>query len=167
MDIENIFQIIAFIIAATGAVIDLKTGKIPNKLTFTGITGGLLLRFLAGGPRFFAEGFAGLFAGGLTVIIWILGGIRAGDAKLYMAVGAIAGIKFIIFVEIVSFIIGGVAAVLIIIRKHKWKDALNNLKGYFREIMTANNAGFNQKNNYSYFSFGWTIALASLIGIFM
>ncbi len=167
MDIENIFQIGAFIIASLGAVTDLKTGKIPNQLTFTGIIGGILLRLFAGGPGFFADGLAGLFAGGLTVIIWMLGGIMAGDSKLYMAVGAIAGLKFIIFVEIISFIIGGVAAMLIITRKHKWRNALKDLSGYITGIFVSRELGSAQEGKYSCFSFGWTIALASLIGILM
>lgn len=165
MDIEEIFQIGAFAVAVIGAVTDLKTGRIPNKLTFTGILGGLLLRLFTGGAGVFAAGLSGLFAGGLTILIWILGGIRAGDVKLYMAVGAIAGIKFVIFVEIVSFIAGGAAAVIIIIKKHMWKDALNNLRGYFTGLLTANDIKFKHGGKYSYFSFGWTIALASLIGI--
>lgn len=75
--------------AVLGAALDLRSRRIPNWLTFPGMALGLLLG-LAGGRPSQAAGALGacLLAG---FLLWALGCFGEGDAKLFAALGALAG----------------------------------------------------------------------------
>lgn len=74
----------------TALVTDLRRQRVPNLLTFGGMALGLAANTLAGDPLVGLVGLAVAFA--LAFPGWLLGGsIRAGDAKLLMAMGAFYG----------------------------------------------------------------------------
>ncbi|WP_051276036.1 prepilin peptidase [Desulfovirgula thermocuniculi] len=75
--------------AVLGAALDLRSRRIPNWLTFPGMLLGLLLG-LASGRFSQAAGTLGicLLAG---FLLWLLGCFGEGDAKLFAALGALAG----------------------------------------------------------------------------
>ncbi len=82
------FAVFALITAAL--ITDLKWMRVPNKLTFTFMGLGLALALFEGAP------LGALFGIGLAFLLmfpgWRFGGaVRAGDAKLLMAVGAFYG----------------------------------------------------------------------------
>lgn len=72
------------------SVTDLRSGKIPNKLTFSFLAFGLIFRF------FFQEGIPSLGSGLLSILtafalffpLYFAGIMAAGDVKLLMAIGA-------------------------------------------------------------------------------
>ncbi|HIA02246.1 MAG TPA: prepilin peptidase [Myxococcales bacterium] len=77
-------------ICSVAILTDLSRHRVPNALTFGGMGLGLLFSLGQAGPLFALGGialaFATLFPG------WIFGGgVRAGDVKLMMAVGAFYG----------------------------------------------------------------------------
>jgi len=82
------FAVFAVLAAAT--VTDLKWMRVPNKLTFGAMALGIGYSFVAIGPLASVLGILLAFA--LMFPGWKLGGaVRAGDAKLLMAVGAFFG----------------------------------------------------------------------------
>ena len=64
--------------AVTGAIFDLKSRRIPNRLTFPAMLAGLLLHLVLNGIH--GLGFAaasGLIAGAIFAIFWLAGGMGA------------------------------------------------------------------------------------------
>ena len=105
---------LAAVVAASGAaaVIDLRTGRIPNPLTATVAAGGLGLaafgltgHSMAGALVGAALGFALMLPG------HIFGGTGAGDVKLLAALGTWLGPGGVLMAFLYSAIAGGVLAV--------------------------------------------------------
>ncbi|MGM0501112.1 MAG: A24 family peptidase [Bacillota bacterium] len=109
--------------------LDLKKGIIPNwfilLLTSAGLIINLYLRGLSG-LLYSISGFGlGLF---LFLLPFILGGLGAGDVKLVAAIGAVKGARFIFLDVLIIAVIGGLLAVLKLIRENnlgKITDLIN------------------------------------------
>jgi prepilin peptidase CpaA len=98
--------------------------RIPNAFTYPAMLVGLVLGALEGVP-------GGLFTGGLVdhvaglVLAFAISypfyaarGLKAGDAKLLMAIGALRGVNFLLYAAVYGALIGGVLAVgFILFRK--------------------------------------------------
>ena len=109
---ESYFLISGLILAAAGAVTDLKSGRIPNWLTYAGLIGGLAARgWLEGwmGIRLGLEG--ALLGGGVFFMFFLARGMGAGDVKLMAAVGCLAGEKQTATVILATAIAGGLMAI--------------------------------------------------------
>ena len=98
--------------AAVGASIDLRTGRIPNVLTFTTALGGLAAAALGITHLSVWLALAGLALGlGFMLPGYVLGGSGAGDVKLMAAAGAWLGPERIVVAFLASAIAGGALAV--------------------------------------------------------
>jgi prepilin peptidase CpaA len=90
-----VFDGVALLVALTAAIIDARTGKIPNFLTLPAACGALVLHLLLGGAARLGLSAAGLALGALVpaVIYWGTAGraIGGGDVKLFAALGALRG----------------------------------------------------------------------------
>ena len=103
---------------AAAAWTDLRTRRIPNWIPVTGAVIGVIfggLSSLAGA----ALGF------GIFIVLYIAGGMGAGDVKLFSAVGALVGPQALIVVFIFTGLVGGIAAI-----------ALSASRGQLRETFT-------------------------------
>src|SRR5580704_14199298 len=79
--------------AGGAAVYDLRTKKIPNWISGTGIALGVLLHLLLGGVAQAGWSIlAGVAAGLLFLLFYLAGGMGAGDVKLITAIGCLVGI---------------------------------------------------------------------------
>jgi prepilin peptidase CpaA len=121
-------EICLALIVLAAAVSDVRSRNIPNWLTLGGIATGLALHaFLTGwaGLKFSAAGF------GLAALIFLplfaLRFLGGGDVKLMAAVGALAGLQNLIAIFIVDTILGGVAALVLIVVKGRFKKTLANM----------------------------------------
>lgn len=100
-------------------VTDWRWQRIPNQVTFPTMLLGLLLGLLEGVPgAIFARGFLDHAAGlGLAFLIsypfYAAGGLKAGDAKMLMAIGAVRGSMFLLSAAFYGALAGGVLAVLL------------------------------------------------------
>jgi len=121
---------------AASAVCDLRTGKIPNVITYAAVAVGLVGQTLAGGwsgdGRIGSLGTAGsligLAAGFLPMLfIWRAGGIGGGDAKLTGAIGALAGWRFVLYAMFWSFLAAALLAVVIMVRRRVAKRTLSRV----------------------------------------
>jgi len=121
-------------ILSISAIIDFRSQKIPNLITFPSIIMALLYHFLTHGVDGLIFSALGLATGiGLLIIPYMLGGMGAGDAKLMGAVGAILGTKSVFVAFLLTALVGGLYALLIILANKR------QFKGFFKkQLITLN-----------------------------
>lgn len=114
-------KLAALLLAATAAFFDLRTGRIPNWLNFFGLGAGIALScvFFPGGTL---QGLFGslLGAGSPFVFLFLpfcLRMIGAGDIKLLMALGALAGWPGILRLLLWTLVFGSVISLGIMARR--------------------------------------------------
>lgn len=113
-------------------VIDYKLQIIPNRLNLTMFEIGLILTFLYGmvninmGMDMLLGGITGA---GIFLLITLLGGLIAGkeamgfgDVKLMGALGLYFGFSNILVISVLSFLIGAIASIALIVTKIKKTD---------------------------------------------
>jgi prepilin peptidase CpaA len=96
---------------------DWRSHRIPNVVTYPAMLVGLILAAAQQFP-------GGVFAGGLldhlvglavallaTLPLYAAGGLKAGDVKLLMAVGALKGLAFLFWTLIFGALLGGLIAI--------------------------------------------------------
>lgn len=94
---------------------DLRTRRIPNALTVSGLGVALALRAVTGVDAFFAGLAGGAIALGLTLPLVMLGGLGGGDSKLLVAVGAFLGPAGLPMALLVTALVGGVMALGLVV----------------------------------------------------
>lgn len=106
----------AVLVALLGAVTDVRSARLPNRLTYTALVAALILRAALLGWSGLKSGAIGiLIAGGLFCVLYILGAMGGGDMKMMAAVGAWVGSTHIWTVLIAIGLAGGVLAVVSIV----------------------------------------------------
>lgn len=114
--IDPFLFILLISILIVAAVIDIRTQKIPNLLTFPTMVFGLVYYGVTNGWDGLLFSLGGLALGiGIFFILYMMGGMGAGDVKLMGAVGAIIGSKGILLTAFFSAIVGGVYALIVLI----------------------------------------------------
>ena len=113
---ESDLLIGAAVLASVGGVSDLRTARIPNWLTYSGLASALLLRAALLGWAGLKSGVeATLIAGALFFFLFVIGAMGGGDLKLMAAVGAWAGSEHVIPVLVATGLAGGLLAVVYMI----------------------------------------------------
>lgn len=149
--------------AACGAATDLKSHKIYNKLTIPAAAAGFAVNLALGGPRGLGNSFLGLLLGGFMMVFWLLGMLKAGDVKLYMAVGAIAGWKFCGYTILYSILAGGLVAVILMAIRKNGRESLKRLRIYMVNLIyTRKFETYRPSGQSGYFSFGCCILAGTL-----
>jgi len=96
------------------AVIDARTGRIPNPLTLGALALGLALATVRAGPWGIVHGVAGALAlAFVPLLLFWRGAMGGGDVKLLAALGALLGIDAGLELESLAFLFGaaqGIAA---------------------------------------------------------
>ena len=96
---------------------DFRWLRIPNIVTYPTMLVGLVLgafEAFPGAPfsRGFVDHFAALLLGlALSYPFYVAGGLKAGDGKLLMAIGAVRGTSFFLVSALYGALLGGVIAV--------------------------------------------------------
>ena len=89
------------------SVVDLRTRRVPNWLTFTLVLGGLGRSFFPGSNVSPTEAAAGLGAGfGLMLVLFGMNAVGAADVKLLAGVGAWLGATLVLKVFAVEAVLG-------------------------------------------------------------
>jgi prepilin peptidase CpaA len=127
---------IAVAIAGLGAVIDLRTRRIPNILTFGGAAAAFAYSVHANGLTGLGLSVAGWATGIVLFLpIFIVGGMGAGDVKLLGAVGAWVGPLTALYCALYSVLAGGLLGLIVALQHQYLRQALQNvwgLIGYWR-----------------------------------
>jgi prepilin peptidase CpaA len=118
----------ALLCAGMASVHDVRKRRIPNNLTFPALAAGLILHTIAGGWRGLGDSaLAGLIAGIVFLMFYLVGGMGAGDVKLMTAVGCLAGLSSLHLVVIATAIAGGVFALAISFHHGRLRETLHNV----------------------------------------
>lgn len=124
---ETYFLIGAVLVALVGAVTDVRSARIPNKLTYTALLAALSLRSTLLGLSGIKSGAIGvLIAGGLFFALFVLGAMGGGDMKLMAAVGAWVGSTQVATFILAAAIAGGVLALGRILFRNMLGETLRN-----------------------------------------
>ena len=124
---------VALVVAA---VTDIRSGKIPNYVTYPavliGLAGHTLLGGLWGAPDGDALGLMGALTGlavGFVPLLlaWLTGGIGGGDAKLMAAVGTLTGWRFALAAMLYGFIVAAMMAIVVMIHRRVAKDTFKRV----------------------------------------
>jgi len=125
--VEKYFLIGAVLVALVGAVTDVRSARIPNKLTYAALLAALSLRSTLLGLSGLKSGAIGmLVAGGLFLVLFALGAMGGGDMKLMAAVGAWVGSTQVTTLILAAAIAGGVLALGRIIFRNIMGETLRN-----------------------------------------
>ena len=115
-------------ILCISAIVDFRTQKIPNLITFPAMIIALIYHFFFNGLDGLIFSALGLTTGiGLLIIPYMLGGMGAGDAKLMGAVGAILGSKGVFVAFLLTALVGGIYAIILTLLNQK------HFKGFFKK----------------------------------
>src|ERR1700739_4315424 len=111
------------------AVYDVRYRRIPNWLSMSGVLAGIILNtFLYQGCPGFRHSLQGVAMGfGVYFALYALRAMGAGDVKLMAAVGAIVGWEDWFGIFIITAIVGGVAALLLVLFRGRLKKTLFNV----------------------------------------
>ncbi len=134
-NITTISYFILMPLLISAFVIDLKEKIIPNRLVLTIFEIGLLFIFFEGivsptGISFALNRLEGMALGaGVFLIITIIGALIAGkeamgmgDVKLMGAIGLFFGTSSILIISVLSFLIGSIISIILIITKRRKSD---------------------------------------------
>lgn len=119
-------------VVVTAAATDLHRREIPNWLTMSGILAGFAIHTTLYGWRglkFAALGFG--LAALIFLPLFLMRWLGGGDVKLMGAVAALAGAENLIFVFILDALLGGVAALGVILFKGRLARTLKNIPRMF------------------------------------
>ena len=115
------------LVALVGAVTDVRSARIPNRLTYPAIVVALALRVSFLGLAGLKSGaFGMLAAGGLFLFLFVLGAMGGGDMKLMAAVGAWVGSDEVMMLILAAALAGGVLAIGRIIFRNVLGETLRN-----------------------------------------
>jgi len=126
-------------VMGSAVVADVRSGKIPNKLTYPAAVAGLVLHLGAAiaspdQPWWFGlrESLAGFGLGFFVLFLgYMFGGIGGGDVKACAALGALVGLNTTIYGLLYMGLAGGAMALSIMIWKGKLFRSLRNMGRFF------------------------------------
>jgi Flp pilus assembly protein protease CpaA len=122
-------------LAAVGAVWDVRTGRVPNTLTYAAVLAGLVLNALLPSPAGLGLGNAALgvvVAAGPLFLVYLAGGLGGGDVKLMAAVGAFLGYRDATYALLYACIAGAVLSIATILWKEGVGGAWLRFPSFFR-----------------------------------
>jgi prepilin peptidase CpaA len=117
------------LLVVAAAVNDLASRRIPNRLLLAGWVLALPLHALSAAP---GAGLAGSLSGAavgllLFLPLYLMRGMAAGDVKLMATVGAFAGPALAFQIAILTWCVGGLMALAIIVAKGRVRSAFRNV----------------------------------------
>ncbi|MGA3072732.1 MAG: A24 family peptidase [Bryobacteraceae bacterium] len=131
------YALLLAVLVAT--VTDLRTRRIPNWLTVSTLLLGFVLNALIAYPSpvegvwLAAKGFGLAF--GLNLVMYMLHMTGAGDVKLLAAVGALVGFSDFLGIFLLTALIGGVLAIILMLVKGRVRQTLWNVAYMVGELM--------------------------------
>jgi len=126
--LDKYLLLCALTLATVGAVKDFRGQRIPNWLTYSGLFVALVVRTGLNGWPGLKGGLASmLLAGGIFLLLFLIGAMGGGDVKLMAAVGAWVGLAQVGTLLIMSALAGGLLAVGYVLVNKKMLESLRNM----------------------------------------
>lgn len=108
----------AVLVAALATGADVRTRRIPNRLTGPALLLGIALHWAMNGLGGAGNAALGaLVAGAVLLPGWLMGWMAAGDVKLVAALGAFVGFPLSLMMVLLSLMAGGVLALVEALRR--------------------------------------------------
>ncbi len=118
----------AVLVACVGAIWDVLTFRIPNKVTYPAALVAILVHLVIEGPMGVVWSITGvLVGGGIFLFLYLLRTMGAGDVKLMAAVGAFAGPSKALEIALYSAIAGGILALFVAMFKGRLRRTVGNV----------------------------------------
>jgi prepilin peptidase CpaA len=134
-------SLVVLVIGSIACVIDLRTHRIPNGLTYGAAIAALLVHTIDAGATGFATASTGWVAGvAMFFLPFALGGLGAGDVKLLAALGAWLGPTDTVWLALYTGVCGGAIALVSALAHGYLRTALRNISlliGYWRVMGLA------------------------------
>jgi len=128
------------LVLVEAAVIDGRSLRVPNWLTYHFAIGGLIFAFWKGGSPLLAWSFAGAGVGLLSLLpLYAIGGMGAGDVKLMAGMGAWVGPWLTFWAFISTALVGGVMGLAMMAYSGNMVRHIVMMKTISQEIMTICN----------------------------
>lgn len=122
-----------FLLVIISLISDIRTFKIKNIIIAVFMAAGLLTGFITAGINGLAcSALAAFLPVPLLIIFYIPGMLGAGDIKLFCAIGAITGARFVLYSMAYSFIAGGLIALAIMLLNKSLRQRGKYLFNYLR-----------------------------------
>ena len=125
-------------VVAVGAVVDVRSRRIPNFLTFGAAVAGIGLHAWTAGCAGLLFGVSGWLLGAVLFLpMFLLRAMGAGDLKLLAAVGSFLGPIGVLWAAFFTALAGGVLALLIAVFNRYTRTAFRNLRamlGFWQAI---------------------------------
>jgi len=128
----------ATIAALVGAICDVRSRKIPNRLTGGCMIAGFILHFCLNGWGGLGDSaLAGILAGVGFLLLYVARGMGAGDVKLMMAIGCLAGLARLPLMLVNTVVFGAVMAVVVAMHQRQLRLTLKRVLN----ILAGGNSG--------------------------
>jgi prepilin peptidase CpaA len=115
--------------ALIAAVTDVWKYKVYNLLTFPLLASGLLYHVVRGGSLGLTGSILGALVGfGLMILLYMMGGMGAGDVKFVTALGAWLGLPLTLYVLIVGCIAAGIYAAVLLVAAPSRRETMLNIQ---------------------------------------
>ncbi len=116
MHLAQFIPIVAGVVAIIAGIVDARSRRIPNRLTYSAMLAGLALESMVYGWRGLLLGMeGGLLFGGVFLLFHLIRAMGAGDVKLAAALGCILGPDSSWQVMFSTAMAGGLLAILFMI----------------------------------------------------
>ncbi len=113
--------------AGVAVLTDLRSRRIPNWLTGPAFISGLCLHLALGGWRQMGAALlAAVIAGGLFLLLFLAGGMGAGDVKLMAATASLAGLQSIREMLLATVLLGALFAIVAALASGRLRQTLTN-----------------------------------------
>jgi len=128
----------ALISAFLGAVSDVRARRIPNGLSYGSLAIALALRSVLGSWRGLEQALGGmLVGGGIFFVLFLAGGMGAGDVKLMAAVSAWAGLRQSGSLLLATALAGGILAAVYMVSYRRVASTVVNAGQLLRFHVTS------------------------------
>lgn len=128
-------RILLLALVAIAAVFDIRFRRIPNWLNLAGLLSGLLANFYLAGLHGLGRSALGLAVGfGLYFPLFLLRARGAGDVKLLAAVGSIAGPGNCFAIFLLTAVLGGALAIVLLVFKRRLRKTVWNVGWILRDL---------------------------------
>lgn len=131
-------HVVSLVVLAAGMAIavwsDLKAQRIPNLLSVSLLVSGLIVNMFE--PGGLSRAIIGVLVGlAVGIFLWLLGVIKAGDAKLMAAIGAVVGWKWLFSTLCWAVLIGMGIGFVILLKKRELFSRLKWVWDYGKTML--------------------------------
>lgn len=149
---------------------DIKTFKIKNLIIVIFMTAGLATNLITSGLAGLADSLlAAVIPITLLIIFYMARMLGAGDIKLFCAIGAIAGVRFVMYAMAYSFIAGGIIACIIMLVSKSFRKRGRYLTCYLKTCFLTHSlqpyTDFKDKSDGAKFRFSYAVACGTAIAL--